>query len=181
MTMMRMSVSDDGVGGLRLRAPEPDDVDAMYVWENDAECLGHGGTRTPLSRHSLWEYVMNYDGDIARTGQLRLMICEDGGEGRAVGAVDLTDYDAVNRRASVGIVVDKDLRNRGVAKATLACLCDYASTHLGLHQLWATVRVDNVASVALFRSAGFGITGRLRSWMRVGESFVDAFVFQRLL
>ncbi len=163
---------------VRLRAPEPSDTDTLYIWENDPELWPYGDNAAPLSRHALDTFIRNYNGDISADRQLRLIITDN--SGTAVGAVDLYDYSARDRRAGVGIFIQKEFRRRGYAFQALAWLGVYCATHLGLHQLWAVVGADNKASRALFESAGFKTCGRLRSWLRQGRRFGDAVIYQRL-
>lgn len=168
----------DGVIG--LRAPEPSDVDALYRWENDRSGWGDGDVRAPMSRQLLWDYVQNYNPDLYAAGQLRLVIAECDG-GKAVGAVDLYEVDAMNRRAGVGIVVDAGCRGLGYGGRAVELLADYARKELGLHQLWAVAGRGNTASRALFDRCGFRISGCLQSWIRTGDSYVDAYFYQKLL
>lgn len=163
---------------MALRAPEPCDVDMMFLWENDRSVWPHGRTRAPMSRQMLWEYVHNYDADILAAGQSRMVIDIDGD---AVGMVDLYDIDVLNRRAGVSIMIGKPYRNAGNGLAALKLLAEYAHKDLGLHQLWAVVSSDNAPSRALFAAAGYSVSGCLRSWVRIGEHYTDAYVHQLLL
>lgn len=163
---------------ISLRAPEPSDVDAMYRMENDPAVWPDGFTRAPMSRHMLAEYVANYSADPFAQGQLRLIIDVDG---ETAGMVDLYDVDAINRRAGVGIVVEASMRRRGIARTALNRLADYCAAALGLHQLHAVVAAANEASRALFAASGYRTAGCLRSWVRVGRRFSDAYIYQLML
>lgn len=168
----------DGV--ITLRAPEPDDVDAIFRWENDRSQWMDSAVRAPHSRQAVWEFVTNCDNDIFSRGEARFVI--ELNKGRTpVGALDLTSFDALNRRAEVGICVDRAYRQSGYAARALSLMCGYAYTELGLHQLWAVTSVDNPAGRALFVKCGFKVSGRLKSWIRKGESYGDAYIYQRLL
>lgn len=160
---------------IKLRAPEPEDIDRLFIWENDRP----EAVSAPLSRHNVWEYVTNYKADIFETGTLRLMIT-DNATGETVGHVDLYDFNAVDRRAGVAIYITERMRRRGYGIAALNALVQYTSTTLGMHQLWAHVAIDNEASRALFVRAGFKPAGRLRSWLRRGLTYTDVLIFQRL-
>lgn len=60
---------------IRLRAVEPDDVELMYAWENDSSVWPVSGTTEPFSHHQMAAFVERQrEGDIFRTGQLRLII-----------------------------------------------------------------------------------------------------------
>ena len=163
-----------------LRAPEPGDVDAMYLLENDPELWNDGVTFAPLSRKQLWDYVDTYDGNIFATGQLRLVI-ETASDGRFAGVIDLYEFDRVNRRAYVGITVVKSMRGHGVGAAALQKLCSYAADMLDMKQLAAVAREDNEPSVRLFKSNGFEVTGHFTEWIKRGDTWVDALHLQRRL
>lgn len=165
---------------IRLRAPEPTDVDAMFRWENDSQSWVNGRTRAPMSRHALWQYVESYDADIMHAGQARFIIVETS-SAEPIGCIDLYDIDTLNRRAAVGIYIEPSWRNRDMATQSLLLLADYCQQQLGLHQLWAVIASDNTPSRALFHSVGFKECGRLRSWLRQGEHYTDALLTQRLL
>ena len=62
----------------RLRALEPEDLDAMYGWENDTEAWQVSGSVAPFSRHILSRLIDEQAFDIYATRQMRLVIekCE---------------------------------------------------------------------------------------------------------
>lgn len=165
---------------IRLRALEPEDLDMLYVWENDTSMWGFGNNIAPFSHKQLADYIASYDGDIFKVLQLRFMIVSLATD-TPVGMIDLYDFDAVNRRAAVGVMVDSAMREQGVGHDALDLLCRYCYDRLGLHQLYATVAVDNSPSISLFEGCRFKTCGKLRSWQRRGESYADAYIMQRLL
>lgn len=162
---------------IKLRAVEPGDLDFLFMLESAEGCAEASLNSAPVSRQMLWEYIQNYTADIFRDGQVRLVI-EAGGE--RVGTIDISDFEPLNRRGFAGIIIAPAFRRRGYGLEALRQLCRHASEALGMHQLAAVVAVDNGASIALFKAAGFKSTGRLRSWIRRGNTFADALIFQRL-
>ena len=58
-------------------------------------------------------------------------------------------------------------------------MCHYALRTLHLHQLYAIIAVDNMASQQLFSETGF--TGRnvLKEWLFDGMTYKDAIVMQK--
>lgn len=165
-------------GTLSLRALEPGDIDTIFEWENDTRLWTSATTAAPFSRRNIEDYVLTYDADIFSAKQLRLMVCVDG---VTVGAADLFDFDPVNRRAGIGLVIGEPFRRRGYALRALALLSRYCRERIGMHQLWALVGADNAPSRAMLTAAGYEISGRMRSWLRTGTSYGDAYFYQLLL
>ncbi|MDE7426465.1 MAG: GNAT family N-acetyltransferase [Muribaculaceae bacterium] len=165
--------------GLRLRALEPDDADILYIWENDSSLWPYGNTMAPVSLNQLRTYIRNYTGTPLADGELRMMI-EDCESGRPLGCVDLTDIDARDLHARVGIFVAVKERHQGVASVALRLIINYARTYLNLHQLIALVGTDNEYSHALFRRTGFKSCGNLRSYVRQGKHYSDVLIYQKL-
>lgn len=164
---------------ISLRAPEPSDVDMMFLWENDATAWVDGRVRAPMSRQALWDYVANYDADILAAGQGRFVIVANQ---TPVGIVDLFNIDVYNRRAEIGIYIDRLHRHLGYGSEAIGLLYRYAMDMLGLHQLSAIVLADNIASRRTFEKASFTTSGRLRSWVRTdSRHYTDALLYQRLL
>ena len=182
---------------IRLRAVEPADIDPMYCWENDSAVWRVSGTTAPFSRHALERFVEEQRFDIFQTRQQRLIIethdrIPDGrehrgdgsasNESRAVGAFDLFEFDPLNRRAGIGILIHPaDARRKGYATDALATGCRYAREVLGLHQLWCNVGATNTASLALFRNAGFVEVGIKRDWLWTPDGYTDEILFQKIL
>lgn len=164
---------------LRLRALEPEDLDLLYKWENDTELWEAGSGIAPFSKKILWDYIENYSPDIYAAKQLRLMIVLKSTD-EAVGTLDLYDFDPDNRRAGIGILIDRAHSGKGYGSRALNLAVVYARRFIEMHQLWAVVAIDNGASLSVFRKSGFRICGRLRSWLRRCSTYVDAYVLQHL-
>lgn len=165
---------------LILRPLEPIDVDTLYKWENDPEIWNIGNTVAPYSRKLLWEYVDTYEADIFKSRQLRFMIALAETK-ETVGTIDLFDFDPINSRCGIGILVVPPFRGTGIAAEALALTAEYCHRRLSLHQLYCTIAVSNDASRNLFTSVGFTPCGRLRSWLREGGTYQDAFFYQKFL
>ena len=167
---------------VRLRAVEPEDLDRLYAWENDTDVWSVSGTTAPFSRAQLEAFILTQQqGDIFRTGQLRLIVETRAGN-RAVGAVDLFEFDPLHGRAGIGILIHgPENRRQGYASDTLAILCRYARKRLALHQLWCCIATDNEASMRLYRSAGFTPIGIKRDWPRTPDGYSDEAMLQKIL
>ena len=163
----------------RLRALEAEDVDLLYVWENDPAVWGVSGTLAPFSRHTLRRFLDEQRFDLYAARQLRLVV--ETLDGRAVGLVDLFEFEPVDLRAGVGILIHgAGDRGRGFASDSLEVISRHARQVLGLHQLWCSVAPDNAASLALFRRAGFVECGRKREWRRTPDGWADELLLQKI-
>lgn len=164
---------------LRLRAMEPSDVELLYAWENDRSVWRVSGTMAPLSRERIAQFIAEQSYDLYATRQMRLIIEV---EGVAVGSADIFEFDPYNLRFGIGILIyAAEHRRRGYARAAIEQLKEYGRESLGIHQIWAEVAADNVASIALFEECGFEVSGRHREWLRRGEEFIDQLDYQLLL
>lgn len=164
---------------MRLRAIEPEDLDLLYLIENDKNLWQVGATNVPYSRYTLHDYIANSSDDIFADRQVRLMVEND--EGETIGIADLVQFSPQHLRAEVGIVIMNAQRRKGYATAAIEALCDYALRVVHLHQLYAVVDENNEAAIALFRKAGFSTGNTLNEWLFDGHEYHNALLMQRFL
>ena len=161
-----------------LRALEPEDLEFIYSIENDENIWEVSNTQTPYSRFLIRQYLENAHQDIYEAKQLRLAICEKDGF-TAVGLIDLFDFDPVNQRAGVGIIIHSEAnRNKGLGKEALRLLINYAFTKLQLHQLYANIDMENSASISLFTNFGFQQIGVKKDWNKRNNHYSDEALYQ---
>lgn len=172
-----MNIHDDI---LALRALEPTDLDVLYRWENNEELWHTSATITPYSRKQLWDYIENYDGDIFKSRQLRLII-EEIATKEVVGTIDLYDIDPINRRAYVGILIDPSCQGRGYGAISLQILESYVKRYIGLHQLIAIVATTNYNSLKLFEKSNYKKAGKLIDWLNINGEYCDANLYQKVI
>ena len=156
---------------IKLRALEPEDLDNFYKWENDVDLWSLGCTLKPYSRYELKQYILSQK-DIFEAKQLRLII-ENKVDNNAIGTIDLYDFDPHNRRAAVGIMIDRAYQGNGLAVEALTLLCEYTFSFLKLHQLFAYIPIKNERSVRLFANCGFKDIGLLPEWIQATDGFED--------
>ena len=160
-----------------LRALEPEDLDALYKWENDSTLWNYGSTLTPYSKFALRDYIANSSLDIVQHRQLRLIIVYKK-TNEAIGTIDLYDFDALNLRAGIGILLDASYRNQGLGFQALSLMKEYAFQFLLLKQLYAYVPQTNLPSYKLFQKSGYKESGLLKSWNKTAEGFTDVYFMQ---
>ena len=157
---------------IRLRAPEPEDLDKLYLWENDASLWEMGSTLSPYSRFELKQYIAEAGHDLYDRKQLRFII-ELKESDTIVGSIDLYDFDPHHRRAGVGLLIDTAHQRKGYAKIALKLLIHYAFSFIKIHQLYAYIPVTNTPSLHLFEQSGFETMGVLRDWLFTTNGYVD--------
>lgn len=162
---------------IRLRALEPEDLEFLYKWENDTTLWRYGSTLAPYSRFSLRDYIADSRLDIFQSRQLRLMIVLQS-ENVTIGTVDLYDFDPINCRAGIGILLDAAYRHQGLGMEALKLVQEYAFKFLMLKQIYAYVPERNEPSVKLFLRSGYTETGKLVSWIKNGDLYEDVYFMQ---
>ena len=165
---------------LRLRAPEPEDLEVMYQMENDPSMWSVSCTTVPYSRFMLRQYIEQATGDIFIDKQVRLMVeCVDNGQ--VVGCADLTNYEPLHGRAEIGLAISPAFQGKGIGGRVLNLLCRYAFDFLHLHQLVAYIPADNEACLRMFYREGFTRHLPLKEWLATSDgTYKDAVVVQCL-
>ncbi|GCD80764.1 GNAT family N-acetyltransferase [Schleiferia thermophila] len=163
---------------LILRAPEPSDLPFLIKLENDRNNWWVSGTISPWSHYTLKKYLENSGQDIAITGQQRFVLSTPD---HRIGLIDFYDYDALNQRAAIGIVIDPDFRNRGYGKKAIELIIKQGEIFLGLHQVYAEIPAFNEASIRLFEKCGFTRNGVKKDWIRKKGKYHDVYFYQKFL
>ena len=165
---------------ISLRALEPEDFEVLYLWENDTSIWHLSNTLVPFSRFLLKQYLENSGKDIFELKQLRLMI-QLNSEARAIGAIDLFDFDPFHKRAGIGILIaDPSQRRKGYAQEAVETLMDYCFGVLGLHQPYFNIGCKNTQSMKLFTRAGFTWVGEKTDWLFNGSAFENEWMLQKI-
>jgi diamine N-acetyltransferase len=166
---------------ISLRAMEPADIELLYNIENNTDWWHLSSNVTPYSRFVLEQYLVNAQPDIYSARQLRLMInAHEASTPETVGAIDLYEFDPVNLRAGVGVVIATKWQNKGYASTALEILKNYAFDTLNLHQLYCGITTDNIHSIRLFENHGFLNMGIRKHWVRNENQWLDELMMQCL-
>ena len=163
---------------ISLRSPEPEDLELMYIMENDTALWSVGNATLPYSRYTLREYLEQSRQNLFTERQARFVIELENGE--AAGMIDLADFDPLNSRAEVCIGLLGKHRDKGIATRALTLLCDYAFRKLHINQLYAFIPEWNEESLKLFEKNGFKKSALLKQWQRTEKGFNDVFFVQKL-
>lgn len=161
-----------------LRAMEPTDLNLLYSWENDVENWKYSNTRLPYSKALLKEFIDNSTNEIFIDKQVRFIICENQSD-KAIGTLDIFDFDPINMRAGVGILIaDEFFRGNGCAKESLKLGIDFSFKQLRLNQLYCDITSDNEKSIKLFESLGFEMSGTKKQWRNIEGAWQDEHFLQ---
>ncbi|MDA3879582.1 MAG: GNAT family N-acetyltransferase [Prolixibacteraceae bacterium] len=165
---------------ITLRALEPSDIEMLYKWENNTESWHVSNLHAPISKHNLLRYIEASHCDIWESKELRLIIENE--NQRAVGTIELFDFDPYHSRAGIGIMIyESSERRKGLALSTLETIALYARDELGIAQLYANILSTNIASLKLFEKASYKITGTKTNWIRTPIGWEDEYLLQKQL
>lgn len=162
-----------------LRALEREDLDFVYNIENDMSLWELSETQTPFSRFLISQYLENAHQDIFEAKQLRLVICDT--NGKAIGLIDVFDFNIKNRRAGLGILIKNETdRFKGYGKEALDLLVNYCFKVLHMHQVYANISESNLSSLKLFEGNGFKKIGLKKDWIFDGNQYTSEYILQRI-
>jgi diamine N-acetyltransferase len=160
-----------------LRALEPEDLEFVHAIENDENIWHLSNTQTPYSKFLIKQYIEAAHKDIFEAKQLRLVISNY--QNQALGMIDIFDFDFMNIRAGVGILVRNESdRGKGIGSEALQLLINYSFTHLQLHQLYCNISEDNEVSLKLFKKQGFKTVGLKKDWTFSKKTFHNEYLLQ---
>jgi diamine N-acetyltransferase len=162
---------------VKLRALEPQDVDTLYRWENDPEVWEVSHTQTPFSKHLLKTFIQVAAQDIYTNKQLRLMI-DELQTGKTIGATDLFDFEPMHDRVGLGILIDKNFREKGYASEAIRLMKNYVFDVLLMHQIYCNILEDNDKSINLFMKEGFELIGNKKEWIKTRNGYKNELIFQ---
>ena len=162
---------------IRLRALEPEDLELLYLWENDSSFWNAGNTRAPYSKFQLREYISQSKNDIYSDGSLRLMM-QDKNTGNVVGTVDLFDFDLHHGRVALGLFVSEEFQGKGYASQSLKLVEDYVFNFLKINQLYVQIAESNQASRKLFEK-DYELNGFLKNWIKTPDGYDNILTYQK--
>lgn len=134
-------------------------ADDFFESTRDEEVRRLTGTHRRLSYDEVREWCTTRSDQLDR---LDLAIIEEPG-GRFVGELALTDIDADNESAGYRIALSAiEFTGQGLGKEATKLVLDYAFDHIRLHRVWLHVYAFNMRAIAVYRSCGFSVEGRMR-------------------
>lgn len=116
----------------------------------------------------------------AASGNNAVLVATDGSE--LVGLATATGgvHPAKRAAVEVGIGVLEARQGRGIGRALMAGLEDWAR-QAEIHRLQLPVVTSNAPAIALYRKCGFSVEGTLHESARVEGRYVDQYMMAKLL
>jgi RimJ/RimL family protein N-acetyltransferase len=174
-----LSVPSEGIraGGVVLRLPSLDDVDALLPAFTDPE-LRETGNLPAFGREELAASLEELP-SLAETGRLLPLAAVDPETGEVVGGGTLHHLDAERKILEIGYFVLPPARGRGIATTIARALAEHAFS-LGVERVAAYVNVGNTASERVLERAGFTREGVVRSMPKPDGRRIDKTLFSLL-
>ena len=167
------------INKINLRALELDDVEFLFEIENNGNIWKISDTILPFSKYHLEKYIKESNLDIFSEKQFRFVICLE--NKTPIGLIDIFDFDPINHRAGIGIVIKSTHRKRGYALESVKLIEDISKKDLQIHQLFVNVGINNKNSLNLFRKLGYNIVGIKKEWNYSNGRYTDEILFQKIL
>ncbi|MEM7016324.1 MAG: GNAT family protein [Pseudomonadota bacterium] len=160
---------------IRLRAIEPEDVDALLGWHEDSELSRYMDfLAPPQSRPSIKAYI-DKETHNKLDGDRYFWIIEDK-QRNIVGQID-TRCNTRHGNFEYGVSVSPEYKRSGYASEAILKILDYYFNHLRYHKVTAGVHSDNVPSRRLHEGLGFILEGTIREMVFTNGAYVDMLLF----
>lgn len=164
---------------VNLRPLEPEDLDLIYIMENDPGLWLSTSDPRPYSKYALRQYLASQPQDIFQCGEMRSVI-ELPQEQEAVGLIDIVNFSPTSLRAEICISILPGEQGKGLGSAALAKIEEFAKSSLNIRLLYAHISSKhNTACRSLFISAGYALVATLPQWHKRGMEYEDIDVFTK--
>ena len=157
---------------IRLRPLTEQDLEKKVRWINDPDVNKYLHYELPLELEKTKKWLAKTANDETRYDFATEKI--EKGEKVPIGLIGLLEINKSYETAEFYITVgEKKYWKKGLGQKSLTILVEWAFNTVGLHKIWGTVRVNNLASIALMKKVGFKIEGTLREEKKVGNKRFD--------
>lgn len=161
-----------GTERLRLRAPRPEDAEAIFVLKSDPEVTGPYGAEPHTSLDQSRSWVRDRVADYARRdGLLWVVALRD--TDVAIGSCCFWHFEPGDRTVELGYELARAYWGRGFAAEAVAAVVRYGFTEMELHRIEACPLARNAPSHRLLLRLGFVLEGTLRDRVRRADGFED--------
>ena len=160
---------------IKIREIDISDIDFILDIENNEEIWKVSHTKSPYTRNEIELFITKNIIEGLTSEQKRWIITH---KNQACGCIDLFDYNELNQRAGIGIVIHKDFQSKGIATKALKKFIKQCTKKLKLNQLYCSIIPDNEISIELFTKLGFEKTGIRKNWTLYEGNWYDEIFYQ---
>lgn len=97
-----------------------------------------------------------------------------------VARVGYAQFNPYNRSAEIRVLVDPEVRRKGVGTEAARLMIAYLFSRLGLNKVWMQCSANNAEAIALIEGLGFKKDATLRQHYFAGAEFVDGCIYSLL-
>ncbi len=158
---------------LNIRPLEERDVKAIHAYGSDPEVtrfLTFGPNTWDDTISFVERVITGWNTDPLTNREYVIELC-----GEVIGGcgVHSAPYDS----AEIGYILRKDMWGRGIATEAAAFLIDTAFSEMNVHRVIAYCEVENVGSYRVMENNGMRREGLLRSFLKKGDVYYDAYLY----
>jgi RimJ/RimL family protein N-acetyltransferase len=145
--------------GVRLVPLAAEHTEAYFAASLDEEVRRLTGTHGHLTYAQAREWCESRSG---RTDRMDMAITAPG-DHRYLGELSLYSVSPENESAGYRIALSAiEFAGQGLGREATELVLDYAFDKIGLHRVWLYVYAFNMRAIAVYRTCGFVVEGRLR-------------------
>jgi len=163
---------------IRLRAWQKRDLTILQAMRNDVSLQGQLLARvrgSDIARVREWLQQRS-----AGPGSV-LFIVADRRNDEALGYVQFTGLDPVDRHADLGICLTRQAQGHGVGSEVIRLTLPYLVDVQHVRKVGLRVRADNVAAIRCYRRIGFEPCGALRQHFFIDGEWHDVLLMELFL
>ena len=159
---------------LRIREFKQSDLDAVYEYSGDSDVVRYMpfGPNTLEQAQGFLERVMANQYEENRVNYEMAVILKENNV--LIGGCRINKVDKI--KAHIGYIFNKKHWGKGYATEVTRALVDFGFKELGVHRIYATTDVDNIASKRVLEKAGMVLEGRLREDMIIHDRYRDSLI-----
>ncbi len=99
---------------------------------------------------------------------------------KAIGQIQLYDFQNSNTLAEVGYFMKREYWNKGINTLVLKAVCNFAFETMKIKRIEAHAHINNIGSCRTLEKAGFVREGLLRQRFEVGNNYEDCYLYSLL-
>ncbi|GGB05914.1 acetyltransferase [Macrococcus hajekii] len=100
--------------------------------------------------------------------------------GETVGMIDFHNINCHNHSAEIGYWLSQDMQGKGIITRAVKSICRLGFDSYQLNRIVIIMDCDNTASKKVAERSGFHYEGKLRSYLKNGEYYKDAYIYSLL-